>query len=317
MRDAIDAMRRAFSALSSGTAAVPIRTVIPVPDVDGVALFMPARAAASGLGIKAVTVYPHNAERGLPRIHAAMLVMDAATGAPVALLEGGALTAIRTGAASGLATDLLARAEAASLLVIGAGVQARTQLEAVCAVRDIRTVSIVSQRRSRAETFATEARARLGGRCQVAVARSVAEAAPGADVICVATSSPAPVLMDADVRPGTHINAIGSFTPEMCEVDPVLLGRACVVVDHRPAALAEAGEVIAAIGMGALREVDLVELGELVGDGEGRNRPRRESDGTRTVTVFKSVGVAVQDVVAGAWACEAAERMDLGVVVEL
>jgi ornithine cyclodeaminase len=238
-----------------------------------------------------------------------VVLLDPQTGQVAALLEGGALTAIRTGAASGLATELLARPNASRVAVIGAGVQARTQLEAVCCVRQIESVAVYAL--AGADELAWEMAGRGNVPDAVRVAGSAREAALEADIICTATSSTEPVLGLADVAPGTHINAIGAFTPEMREIDTALVSAASVVVDQREACMAEAGEVIAAVGQGLMSQADLVELGEILnGDAAGRQRADQ-------ITLFKSVGVAVQDLCAGAKALEGAVARKLGQVIEL
>lgn len=310
MRDAIDAMRDAFGQLSAGTAEVPVRTSVSVPARDAVTLVMPGRCDVPyGLGGKLVSVFPHNVHAGLPVVNAVVVLLDPETGQVAALLEGGALTAIRTGAASGLATELLARPDARRVAIIGAGVQARTQLEAVCCVRQIESVAVYALLGG--EEFAEEMAGRGDVPDAIRVAGSAREAVQGADIVCTATSSFEPVLKADDVAPGTHINAIGAFTSEMREIDPTLFAEARVIVDQREASLAEAGEVIAAVRQGLLSEADLVELGEVVnGVAEGR-----EADDQ--ITLFKSVGVAVQDLCAGAKAVEGAGAKGLGSVIEL
>ncbi|NIM50708.1 MAG: ornithine cyclodeaminase [Gemmatimonadales bacterium] len=312
MGDAVEAMRQAFGQLSDGTAELPLRTSVAVPDRGAVTLVMPARCdVPHGLGGKFVSVFPHNPKAGLPLIHAAVLLLSPETGEPVALIEGQSLTAIRTGAASGLATQLLARPDACRVAVIGSGVQARTQLEAVCCVRPAESVAVYSLVRQEVEQFAEEMAGTGGIPTAITVASSVHEATRDADIICTATSSADPVLAPDDISPGVHINGVGSYTAEMREVDPALVGRARVVVDQREAAMAEAGEVIAAVRGGLLAESALIELGEIVnGTAQGRTRDDQ-------ITLFKSVGVAVQDLCAGAQAVQRAEERGLGRVVEL
>ena len=295
MADAIDAMRVAFTELSAGRVQMPERTTVPCGQ-DAVMLVMPGRCDVRfGLGAKIVSVFPDNVSRGKPTIHAMVVLLDETSGEPAAVLDGESLTAIRTGAASGLATDLLAPKDASVAAIIGAGAQARTQLEAVCTVRTIQRVVVCSRTRTSAERMVAEVRNRpwLGG-ADIEVVDAVSDAVRQADVVCTATDTRTPIVHDEDVRPGTHINAVGSFTPAMRELDPALIGSARVVVDYRPAALAEAGEIVAAIELGLLDPESLVEIGELA-DAPGE----RVADG-RT-TVFKSVGVAVQDLVAGSW----------------
>lgn len=307
MRAAIEAMREAFGLLASGRVTMPLRTQVRVPGHEAVTLVMPGRCDVPlGLGAKIVSVFPRNPAAGRPLIHAAVVLLDDQTGEPVALLEGTALTAIRTGAASGLATDLLARKDARRLGLIGAGTQARTQLLAVCCVRNVERVAVWSRTRARAERLAAELAGRDGAPAQIDLVGSAAEAARGADVICTATAAASPVLRAEDVAPGTHINAVGSFTPDMKEIDPALVGHARVVVDQREAAMAEAGEVIAAVAGGLMVAGNLVELGRIV-NGSLPGRTRQDE-----ITVFKSVGLAVQDLCAGARAIAEARRNNLG-----
>ncbi|MGQ9803404.1 MAG: ornithine cyclodeaminase family protein [Anaerolineae bacterium] len=311
MREAVEAMKRAFAQLSTGQADVPLRTPIHVPRHNGLTLFMPAYLAADDqMAVKIVSVFNDNPARGLPLIHALVVVVDAETGRPVAVMEGGSLTALRTGAASGAATDLLSRPDAAIVAVFGAGVQGRTQLEAVCAVRPIREAWVYDVDPQRAQAYAREMGEPLG--IPVHVATSPAEAVRQADVICTATTSTTPVFDDADVRPGTHINAVGAYTPQMREIPTETVLRARVVIDHRTASLAEAGDLLIPIQEGRMTEQHIwAELGEIAaGLKPGRLSPDE-------ITLFKSVGVAVQDVAAAAAVLEAARRQNLGVEISL
>ncbi len=306
MRQAIDAMRQAFGQLSAGHARVPLR--LPLETEKGVTLFMPAYLQRTGdLGAKIVSVYGDNPARGLPMINALVLVLDNQTGMPLALMDGTYLTALRTGAGSGLATELLAREDAEVAAVFGAGAQARTQLEAVRAVRPIREVRIVSRTRASAQRFASE----IEG-IDVRVMDDRSAAVRGADIIVAATTSSTPVFDGRDVEPGTHINGIGSYTPAMQEVDAAVVQRAKIVVDQREAALEEAGDLIIPIRQGLIRAEDIyAELGEIV---NGEKAGRTSDD---EITFFKSVGNAAQDVVTARWALEAAEERGLGTLVAL
>jgi ornithine cyclodeaminase len=293
MREAIEAMRAAFIAFSEGRAHIPQRLSISIPEQEGITLVMPGYVPPDALGLKVVSVFPRNPARGLPTLSALVVMLDPETGAPAALLDGAFLTAWRTGAASGLATDLLARPDAESLALIGAGAQARTQLLAVAAVRSLRRVRVYSRTPARAQALIEEMQGQEGIPQDIAVAPTPEAAVAEADIVCTATNSSVPVFDGQALRPGTHINAIGSFTLEMRELDEETFRRAArVVVDSRAAALAEAGEVVWAIRQGILREADLVELGEIAaGRRPGRERPEE-------ITLFKSVGLAVQDLVA-------------------
>jgi ornithine cyclodeaminase/alanine dehydrogenase-like protein (mu-crystallin family) len=311
MAEAVEAMKEAFADLSAGRAKAPLRAHIEVPEQQGSTLFMPSYIAGEKiLGVKVVSIYDRNPDRGLPRTQAVMMVLDAADGSPRAILEAGALTAIRTGAASGAATDLLARPDAETAAVFGAGVQGRTQLEAVCAVRSIRKARIFDALRENAENFAREMSAALD--CDVEPAGTPAQAVEGADVICTATNAREPVFADGDLAEGAHINAVGSYQPEVREIPGETVARARVVVDHRESALAETGDLIIPIGQGLISEDHIhAELGEIVlGERTGRTSPVE-------VTLFKSVGTAVQDLTAAARILARAEQADLGAEVRL
>ena len=220
MAQAIEIVKKAFAQLSAGEAVVPIRTQLEVVRHEGITLFMPAYLQESDdLGVKIVSVFPRNLERGLPTIHALVAVVDAETGCPVAVMDGTYLTALRTGAASGAATDLLARTDARVAAVFGAGAQGRTQLEAVCQVRDIEKAWVYDVNREAAEKYAEEMR-RRGGRFPadiVVASSSSSEAVREADVICTATTATSPVFADADLKAGVHINAVGSDAPDKQE----------------------------------------------------------------------------------------------------
>ncbi len=313
MGEAIQAMKEAFRQLSAGMARVPLRARIEVTDQEGVALFMPALLHTTrDLAVKIVNVFPRNAGLELPTIHAVVVVIDPDTGRPLALIEGGSLTAIRTGAASGAATDLLARSDARRVAIFGSGVQARTQLEAVCTVRDIEEAWVYSIDMEGAQTFAEEMGEVGPIPPQIKVAGEPIEALAAADVICTATTSSTPVFSGHDLRPGTHINAIGAYTPEMQELDEHTIEQAYVVVDSRAAVLAEAGDLMIPIQKGLIREDHIrAELGEIVsGDAPGRSTDDQ-------ITLFKSVGVAVQDAAAAGLALRRAEQLGLGQLVEL
>jgi ornithine cyclodeaminase/alanine dehydrogenase-like protein (mu-crystallin family) len=309
MPAAIEAMRGAFLALDQGQVEMPVRLGLPVP--EGIALFMPAFVASSGgLGQKVVSVFGNNARHGLPTIHAIVTLLDAETGEPRALLEGTYLTALRTGAVSGLATDLLARDDARVLTIFGAGAQARAQIEAVCTARPIEEVRIISRgdsARSLAEQLQHEDPKR-----RYTAARDPEEAVRAAGVIVTATSSATPVFDGEWVQPGTHVNAVGSYRPDMQEVDVTLLQRALVVVDQREAVLEEAGDLIVSLQAGEWSLDQLYgELGALV---SGRLPVPPEP---QRITYFKSCGLAVEDVAAAQAVLAVAEAEGLGQVVEL
>lgn len=310
MADAIIAMKSAYEQLSAGAADMPLRGRTHTAS-EGVLLTMPAYLKASAeLGVKLVSVFPQNAEQGLPIIHAMVLAFDAQTGQPLALMEGGELTAIRTGAGAGAATDYLAREDARSVAIIGSGVQARTQLMAVCAVRPIERAFVYSRDAQKLPQFAAMAEAECN--IPVTITTTADEAVSQVDIVCTATTSTTPVFSAEALRPGTHINAVGSYRPDMQEVSSETLRSALIVVDNREAVLAECGELIMAIAEGAITPESIHgEIGEVItGVQPGRSHPDQ-------ITYFKSVGVAVQDAAAAAMALRNAEREGIGTLLAL
>lgn len=306
MPDAIDAVAAAYRALSGGRAQAPARLGLNAP--GGVTLVMPAYLMDTGaMGAKIVSAFQENPERGMPSVHGMVLMVDPGTGAPMALMDGTYLTALRTGAGSGVATDLLARYDARVLTVFGAGAQARTQIEAVRVVRPIEEVRIVSRSGSSARRLASE----LQG-VETRAHDDPEEAVRGADVICCATTSSVPVFPASAVKAGVHVNGIGSFRPDMQEVAADLLLRARVFVDAREAALAEAGDLIIPMEAGLFGKDHIAaEIGEVLA-GEAGGRTSADE-----ITCFKSVGHAVQDMAVGLLALREAERRGLGSHVEL
>lgn len=314
MNDAIAAMKDAFAALSDGTAVAPLRTRLPIPSRDATSLFMPAymkKESTEALAVKVVSLYPSNPPRGLAYIQAAVLVFDAETGRAIALLEGSALTAIRTGAGSGAAIDLLARKDSKIVAIFGAGPQGKTQLEAACSARNIETAFIYNPTTSKAESFANEMAGRGNIPNDIRVAKTPQEAIQNADIICTATGSTKPVFEDKDVKAGTHISAIGAYTPEMQELPIETVARSRIIVDSRATVMDEAGDIVKAMKAGAINEWNIhAELGEIV---LGLKSGRQSDD---EITFFKSVGNAVQDAVAAQVALKNAHAMKLGVEVE-
>jgi len=306
MTDAIAAMREAFAQLSNGQAAMPLRQHLPAPDEQGAALVMPCHSTAQRMfSLKIVTVFPGNPRRGLPTIQSLVILTDGTTGAHLAVMDGASLTAIRTGAASGLASELLARPGASAAAVFGAGVQARTQLEAACCACNIRRARVYDPDPAATDRFAAEMAPRLG--VPVERADTPARNLEDADVICTATSSSTPVFADNELPPGAHINAVGAYRPDMAEIPAAVVCRALVVVDHLASALEEAGDLLQPLRRRLIRESHFAtELGDVV---LGRSPGRRRDD---EITLFKSVGVAIQDLCAAARALDNARRLGLG-----
>lgn len=313
MPTAIDLVTRAFQDLSAGAARSPLRTPLSVPRGPGTTLVMPAYVpSAQALGVKVVSVFPGNAERRLPTIASIVCLVDDETGQPIALMDGGYLTALRTGAVSGAASRLLSRPESSVLVVIGTGAQAVTQAAAVCAVRPIERIIVIGRSPEGLGRF----REGIAGDWPALASRVEtsldASSAALADIICLATSSRTPVFDDADVRPGTHINGVGSFTPQMQEAPAATVARAIVVVDQLEPALEEAGDLIVPLEAGVFGKDHLTrDLGSLAsGEVTGRT-----SD--HDVTFFKSVGNAVQDMAVGRYAYDEAVRTGVGQTADL
>lgn len=312
MDEAIAGMKEAYAALSLDKVDMPLRARVAGQD-EGISLVMPSFVENTGaMGVKIVSVFPQNIAQGLPTIHAMVLVIDSATGQIFAMMEGGSLTAIRTGAGAGAATDLLARSNAQSVAIIGSGVQARTQLEAVCTVREIRQVWVYSPTAVHAQTFAQDMAGQGRIPDTITVANSANDAIANADIICAATTASTPVFDGKLIEAGTHINGVGSFTPTMQEFDELTLQKSRIYMDSKSAVLEEAGEIIIALNNGAITESDLyAELGEVV---NGTKAGRRSSE---EITFFKSVGVAVQDAVAANIALRYAEKHNIGTFFEM
>lgn len=314
MAQAIETVKQAFISLSRGEAVLPLRTQVPVKEWEGTTLFMPAYLPSDeSLGVKIVSVFPKNIEHNMPTIHSLVILCNAKTGEPAAVMDGTYLTALRTGAASGVATDLLSRTEARIAAIIGAGIQGRTQLEAVCCARDIQSARVYDINHKVAEDFAEEVRTR--GRpfpSEIIVAHSSAEAVSDADVICCATTSSVPVFEDDDLKPGTHINGVGSYTPHMQEIPEQTILRSRVVLDSLSACLEEAGDLIIPLKKKLLSKSHI--HGE-IGQVASGLIPGRESD--TEITLFKSVGVAVQDVSVAEWVLRQAKDLSRGIDFDL
>ena len=309
MTDAVEAVKHAFAAFSSGVATVPQRLAVAVPPDDGVLLVKPALLPGKGLGAKLVSVFPGNAQKGRPVISGLVVLLDEATGEAMGLCDGGFLTAWRTGAASGAATDLLARADAKVGAVIGCGVQGRTQAVGIDAVRELEEIRLFDTDAAKMEGVAAEMKEIV--RARLVPTSSPEEAIDDADVICTATTSITPVFPGVGVAVGAHINGVGSFTPAMCEVDDDTIRRAAIFVDSREAARTEAGELIRATESGLTDPEEWTELGEVV---EGSRFGRKADD---QISFFKSVGLAAQDIAAAALAFNNAADLGLGVEVDL
>jgi ornithine cyclodeaminase len=312
----VEVMREAMIAVSRGDVSLPIRQFMPVPGAAGKLALMPGSLGTAGesvdasFGIKLVCKYerPHDDPLGT---HVGMvLLFDSAKGVPLAMVEGSSLTAIRTSAASALATDLLAREDASVLAIIGNGEQAMRHVTAMQAVRPIESVRVWGRDEGRANAFAAEASERFG--MPFETAGTVAEAVAGADIVCTTTSAREPVLSGASLEPGQHVNLVGSAIPTTAEIDHEAVRRMRFYVDYREAAMAAAGELLKAIEAGVVSEDHIVgEIGEVAQDPAlGRNTPEE-------ITCYKSLGVAAQDLAAAHAVWRLAEAEGAGATVDL
>jgi len=311
MADCIDVVEKAFAELASGTAVLPLRTSITPP--EGLSLYMPAYLKELGaLACKVVTVYKNNpTKHNLPTTIGKVLLQDPKTGDVVCIMDGGYLTAVRTGAASGVATRYLARdAKGQVAGIFGAGVQARTQLWAVAVARDLSKACVYDLSKEAVDQFASEMSDKLS--LDIVKADSPESVLEQADIICTATSSSTPLFDGEKVRAGTHINAIGSHTPNARELDTAIVKRSKFVADTVEACLNESGDIIIPIQEGALDKSHIhAELGEII---IGK-KPSRESD--EEITLFKSNGLAIQDVATAKLVYDRAVQQGIGTEVEL
>jgi len=316
MPDAIAAVEAGFRQLAAGAVEMPQRLATMIAPHNGIHLAMPAFVAgdpATGdpgtLSIKVVTVYNDNRARyDLPTIHAVLLLHDARTGQALALMDAEHLTAMRTGAVSGVATRWMARPDASVVTIFGAGVQAATQLLGMAAVCPLRQVHVVAL--GDINAFCTQMTAQLG--IPVTPAADTRAAVEAADLICTATNSPTPLFDGAWLQPGTHINAIGAYTKTMRELDSETVRRSRVIVDRRQAAQVEAGDIVIPTQEGVIGPDHVAgELAEVVTDAvPGRTTPQE-------ITLFKSVGLALQDAVTAGLVYRLAVEQGIGQEVAL
>jgi ornithine cyclodeaminase len=287
IRDAIDALEALFAAPLPQT---PPRVGHETP--AGELLLMPA-IGSRYVGVKLVTVAPANPSRDLPVVQGAYVLLDAGTLTPISVVDGAALTALRTAAVSGLATRHLARPDARALVIFGAGVQANAHLDAMMAVREVSSLGVISRSPEPAATLAGRAES-LG----VPAAVTGPEEIRQADIVCTCTTSPRPLFDGSLLRPGAHVNAVGAYRPDQRELDDHTVRRGRLVVETREAALAEAGDLLIPIERGVIGPDDIeADLAELV-------RGKRVRRSPQDVTVFKSVGVAFEDLAVAAAAYE-------------
>jgi len=330
--DLIETMAAALKRFSKGEVTQPVRTVISVGGDDAFCGLMPAYVPSESLGAKVVTVFGRNATRGLPSHLASVLLLDHETGALRALLDGRFITESRTAAVSAVSSRLLAREGVASLAIIGTGVQARSHLDALSRVHRLKHVAVWSPNKAHRDRFVAEVgtdpgrsgdgagtdpgRARDGAGAEgrrpvVKAADHAGEAIVGADLIVLVTSSPTPVIESGWVKPGAHVISVGACRPNQREMDPELVARGRLFVDSRAAALVESGDVVLGIQEGRFTADHIIaEIGELVNGAAGR---RSQTD----ITIFKSLGLAVEDVMAADLAYRRAVEQGIGVELTL
>jgi len=311
MSDCMEVVEKAFVELANGTAVLPLR--IPITPPDGLSLYMPAYLKELGaLACKVVTVYKNNPKKhNLPTTIGKVLVQDPATGDVVCIMDGGYLTAVRTGAVSGAATKYLARKNKGQTAgIFGAGVQAKMQLWAVAIARDLAKAYVYDVSAEAAGQFKSEMSGKLN--LEVIVADSAEQLIKESDIICTATSSPTPIFDGNTVKEGAHINGIGSHTPNARELDTAIIKRSKFIADSYEACLKEAGDIMIPIQEGAIDKSHIhAELGEIV---TGK-KPARADD--KEITLFKSNGLAIQDVATAKLIYDKAIEAKIGVEVDI
>ena len=311
MRDCIELMAATLASLARGEAVLPLRTVIRVPDSRDAFAVMPAcLTAPRTIGAKIITVFPGNHGTALDSHQGAVLLFDPANGSLAALLDATSITTIRTAAVSAVATRALARTDASTLAIVGAGVQGHAHLEAICAVRPIKTLRVWSRNAGHARKLADVGRERF--HLDATVASTASDAVREAAIVCTCTSASEPVLSGAWLAPGTHVNAVGASTPNAREVDSALVAAARLYVDRRESGLKEPGDILVPLQEKAIAPEHIVgEIGELL---VGRAAGRRDD---REITLFKSLGLAVEDLASASYVYGQAVRAGAGTRVEL
>ena len=311
MTHAIEIIGTAMKTVSSGGAELPLRNVIPVGGNNRMGVMPGALSDPACFGVKLVSLFPDNPARGLSSHLGAFILFDAETGQATAMMDASLLTAIRTAAASGVATRALAPQDAQTLAIIGYGEQAEHHLEAICTVRDIRHVRVAGRDGTEAQTFCNAVQNRHP-KLNFSAGNDVRAAVENANIVCTVTSSPTPVLHHAWLAEGSHVNVVGSSIPSMREVDDDLVLNTSIWVDYLPSALAQAGEIVDMITAGRIQADTLKgEIGQLLnGDIVGRTSPGEQ-------TVYRSLGVAAQDLAAAQAVLTAAIKKGKGQKVRL
>ena len=310
MDECIETMEKALRLLENGDAVMPLRQMMALPDSGNIMGLMPSYLGGIGsLGVKVITIFPENHGTEYDSHQGVVLLFDAKRGLLRAIVDGTTVTAVRTAAASGVATRCLARPDARDLAIIGSGTQAGSHLKAMLAVRNIQRVRVFSRTRTNAEAFAAWASKNIGR--PVEVAATARTAVEGADIICTTTAAHSPVVMGEWLTPGAHINAVGAYQPHTRELDTAAVAGARFYVDRLESALNEAGEFIIPRDEGVIdRDHIIGEIGALL-SGE---IPGRQT--SRDITIFKSLGIAVEDLAAARHILDRALEKKIGTFVE-
>lgn len=311
MPQAIDIVETAMIAVSKGQANLPLRQAIEVGGMNKLGVMSGAMGEGEVYGVKLLSLFPGNPSKGLSSHIGAMMLFDPDTGIPSAVMSADALTAIRTAAASAAATRALARPDANSLAIIGTGEQARAHIAAMTAVRDIREIRVAGSTPEKAATFVAE-HAPAFPNVDFKAMQDTKQAVQNADIICTTTSAAKPILFGDWIAPGSHVNAVGASMPMMQEIDRSVLLASELFTDYRPSALAQAREIIDAIADNAIDETYIrAEIGEVfTGDNPGR------TDDT-TITLYRSLGVAAQDLACADYVARQALKANIGIVADV
>jgi len=311
VEELIRALERAHIQFSSGKAVMPVRMVVPVPEIKGRITSMPAYLSDDkALGMKVVTYFPENPRQGLPIILATVFLFSTESGKLLAVMDGTYITAIRTACISAVATRALANPETPVLGVLGAGVQARAQIRTLCAVRKIEEIKVYDVLEKSVQSLKEQLEPDLG--IKIEAVKTPEQAVRNADLLVTVTTAKEPIIRVDWLKPGIHINAIGSHRPDLREIDGATMRRAKVVVDSREAVMAECGDVLLAIKEGAITEDHIhAEIGEVLAG----KKTGRTSAGE--ITLYKAVGIAIQDVATAKLVYQTAVEKKVGVNVEI
>jgi len=311
VEELIQALERAHIQFSTGKAVMPVRLVVPLPEIKGRITSMPAYLGEDkALGMKVVTYFPENPKQGLPIILATVFLYSTESGKLLAVMDGTYVTAIRTACISAVATRALANPETPVLGVLGAGVQARAQIRTLCKVRKIREIKVYDVLEKSVQSLKEELEPEVG--IKIEAVETAEQAIRNVDLLVTVTTAKEPIVRVDWLKPGVHINAIGSHRPDLREIDGATMKRAKVFVDSREAILAECGDVLLAIKEGAITEGHIAaEIGEvLAGKKAGRTN-------AGAITLYKAVGIAIQDVATAKLIYQTAVEKKVGVHVEI